>query len=193
MVWACLPRFDSDPFFCKLLQAEASPSEPGHFVVELMDLVRSQQSYIPNTAILRTTLYDHHGGAIRITDFAPRYQHMGRTFTPMMLLRCIEPLSGSPRVRVSLEPAADYGARACETTYGSHHVRYIGQDVVVRLTTDVAITHILEASTFVLDRPLHLILGPDESIREAPEDAFHHHYRSTRKYWQGWSRGLSIP
>jgi GH15 family glucan-1,4-alpha-glucosidase len=193
MVWACLPQFDSDPFFCKLLQAPTGRSEPGHFAIELVDLAKSDQAYIPNTAILRTTLTDHHGGAIRVTDFAPRYQHMGRTFTPMMLLRCIEPVSGRPRVRVSLKPAADYGARACDTTYGSNHVRYIGQEVVVRLTTDVAITHVLDGSAFLLDRPLHLILGPDESIPEATEDTYHHHYRATRKYWQSWSRGLSIP
>ena len=58
IVWACLPRFDSDPAFCALL-ANSDPQEArGLFAVELKHHVRSEHRYLPNTAILETVLYD---------------------------------------------------------------------------------------------------------------------------------------
>ena len=78
IVWACMPNFDSDPVFCNLLRAGDEQELPGSFGIELVDFVRSEQQYLPNTAILSTTLYDSHGGAVRITDLAPRFEYLGR-------------------------------------------------------------------------------------------------------------------
>jgi GH15 family glucan-1,4-alpha-glucosidase len=169
------------------------PAAPGFFEVALDGFSHSEQEYQTNTAVLDTTLHDSNGDALRITDVAPRYDYMGRMFTPMMLMRRIMPVSGSPRIRIRLRPARDYGASACETTQGSNHIRYLASDTTLRLTTNAALTHVIEENAFLLDKPLYLILGPDESIPESCADAFHTHYRATRKYWQQWSRGLSIP
>ncbi|MBU2675732.1 MAG: glycoside hydrolase family 15 protein [Gammaproteobacteria bacterium] len=193
MVWSCLPQFDSDPVFCRLLRNDDETDLSGFFEIELIDFRRSEQSYQANTAILTTILYDKNGGAVKITDLAPRYEYVGRIFTPMMILRRIESLSGSPRIRIRLQPARDYGAAPCEFTHGSNHIRYLGADTVFRLTTNASLTHVIEHNTFVLDEPLYLLLGPDETIRESCADAFHTHYRATRDYWHRWSRGLSIP
>ena len=193
MVWTCMPQIDSDPVFCRLLRDDSETDAPGFFAIELEDFSHSEQEYQTNTPILDTTLYDSNGGAVRITDAAPRYDYMGRMFTPVMLLRRIMPISGSPRIRIRLRPARDYGAAACDTTHGSNHIRYLCSDTTLRLTTNAPLTHVLEENMILLDRPLYLVLGPDESIPESCEDAFHTHYRSTRHYWQQWSRGLSIP
>ena len=193
MVWTCMPQFDSDPVFCRLLRDESETEAPGFFAIELEDFSHSEQEYQTNTAILDTTLYDSNGGAVRITDVAPRYSYMGRMFTPVMLMRRIKAVSGSPRIRIRLRPARDYGAAACDTTHGSNHIRYLCSDTTLRLTTNAALTHVLEENIFLLDKTLYLVLGPDESIPESCADAFHTHYRATRHYWQQWSRGLSIP
>ncbi|MEM9531195.1 MAG: glycoside hydrolase family 15 protein [Pseudomonadota bacterium] len=192
IVWACLPQLDGDPVFCNLLRDDAEQELPGFYKVAVQDFARAEQQYLTNTAILRTTLWDNDGNGVEITDFAPRYAWLGRTFRPMMLLRGLKPI-GRPRIRISLRPATSYGERACSTTHGSNHIRYVGEDTVLRLTTDVPLTYLLEETAFVLDKDAHLVLGPDESIREAVSDCFHTHYRGTRDYWQGWSRGLSIP
>lgn len=193
IVWSCLPQFDSDPAFCRLLRAADEADLPGYFEIEILDFARSEQEYLTNTAILVTTLYDHNGGAVRITDFAPRYEYVGRTFTPMMILRRVEPLHGAPRIRIQLNPARDYGAKPCRFTHGSNHIRYQCSNVVFRLTTNASLTHIIDQNAFVLDHELHLILGPNETIPEACSDTFYNHYRATRNYWQTFSRNLSIP
>ena len=193
VVWSCLPQFDADPTFCRLLRDDAEKDLPGFFEVEVLDYSHSEQEYITNTAILQTTLYDSNGGAVRVTDLAPRYEYVGRLFNPNMLLRRVEPLHGSPRIRIRLRPARDYGASHCESTHGSNHIRYMCADVTCRLTTNASLTHIIDENTFVLDRELHLILGPDETIPEACGDSFYTHFRATRDYWQRFSRSLSIP
>jgi len=69
IVWCCLPRFDGDPVFNALLD----PSEAASgWSFEIEDFERSEQDYKPNTAILRTRLFDTQGQGVEITDFAPR-------------------------------------------------------------------------------------------------------------------------
>ena len=193
VAWSCLPKLDADPAFCRLLRDDSEKDLPGYFEIEILDYVRGEQEYIANTAILVTTLFDSNGGAVRITDFAPRYEYAGRMFTPVMLLRRVEPLHGAPRIRIRLRPARNYGADRCEFTHGSNHIRYMCADVTCRLTTNASLTHIIDENNFVLDSELHLILGPDETIPEACGDAFYNHFRATRDYWQRYSRSLSIP
>ena len=56
-VWACLPRFDGDPAFCALLSGEpAAEVRHGVWSVELIDCVKTEQTYLRNTPILSTTL-----------------------------------------------------------------------------------------------------------------------------------------
>jgi len=109
VVWCCLPRFDGDPVFNALLD----PSENGSlWDFELENFARSEQAYEPNTAILRTRLYDSQGQGIVITDFAPRFFSRARTFRPITLVRRIAVLSGSPRMRVLVRPRFDWGRHA---------------------------------------------------------------------------------
>lgn len=193
MVWACLPQLDGDPAFCRLLRSDQGSERPGYYQIELKDFVRAEQRYLDNTAILETVLHDRDGNAVAITDFAPRYAYLGRTYKPMMLLRGLHPVRGQPRVRIRLHPTYNYGAEACRVTHGSNHIRYLSPQLDLRLTTDVSLTHVLEENYFVLDRPLHLILGPDETILESVAENYRHHFDETAAYWLGWVRGLAIP
>ena len=47
-----------------------------------LDCVRSEQSYLPNTAILVTRLFDAAGGGVEITDCVPRFIQHGRVVPP---------------------------------------------------------------------------------------------------------------
>jgi GH15 family glucan-1,4-alpha-glucosidase len=192
IVWSCFPRFDGDPVFCSLLAGEDDPAS-GFFDVELQDVAEARQSYVPNTSILETVLTDSHGGAIKLVDFAPRFEQFGRHYRPTMIIRYLEPVSGAPRVRVRLRPAKNYGLKRPETTFGSNHIRYLGSDITLRLTTDASLTHVIDETPFVLNRPMTMILGPDESLRDSVVTTGRRFFEQTRAYWQRWVRTLSIP
>ena len=191
LVWACLPRFDSDPVFSALLGAEIG--DDGVFSIDLIDFAESERRYDGNTAILRTILRDAHGGAVEVCDFAPRFANFGRTYRPTMLMRRVTRLSGEPRIRVVLRPCGSYGQEAAHTTRGSNHIRYITSDITLRLTTDAPISYVADQTPFVLGQPIHLILGPDETWRDPIARTVAEYEERTRSHWTEWVRGLSIP
>ncbi len=190
IIWGCFPRFDGDPMFCALLRES---DDYGFFAVDLADCERAEQHYIENTAILVTRLFDRQGGAIEVTDFAPRFGQHGRTFRPMMLVRRIKRLSGSPRLTLRLRPACGDGASRPEITWGSNHIRYVAPTLALRLTTDASLTAILQETPFFLDDTVTLLLGADETVHEAAGEVGRHFLEETAQYWREWVRILNIP
>lgn len=193
VVWGCFPRFDGDPMFCALLNDASPRDDLGAFSVKLDNFVREEQEYMVNTPVLVTRLFDKDGGAIEITDFAPCFQQFGRAFCPMMLVRRITRLAGKPRINVCLRPARDYGAQRAAVTSGSNHIRFVGTDTVLRLTTDASITAILEGNTFSLNGTITLLLGPDETTAGGVAEVGRHFLGETIDYWRTWVRSLAIP
>jgi len=193
VVWACLPRMDGDPVACSLLRERGGEADFGFFSVVLVDFARSEQEYLANTTVLLTRLYDRHGGAVEITDFAPRFRHHGRLFSPMTLVRQVRPIAGSPRVRVLLRPASQYGAKRPALTYGSNHVRYVAENYVMRVTTDCSITALVDETAFVLQRPISFVLGPDETLQSGVAETVRRFHDETVEYWRDWVRDLQIP
>src|SRR5262245_63468823 len=61
--WMCLPRFDSEPVFCGLLDHAAG----GHFTIAPSDPQTARQRYEPDTAVL-TTEIKCRTGLVRLTD-----------------------------------------------------------------------------------------------------------------------------
>jgi GH15 family glucan-1,4-alpha-glucosidase len=192
-VWGSFPRMDSDPFFCSLLDPKEQNGPLGCFDIELLNFESAEQCYVENTAILETTLHDDRGGVLKIVDFAPRYNLFGRSFHPVMTIRTIVPVAGSPVARIRLRPAADYGSRPTASTYGSNHIRFDSGEYTLRLTTNVPISTVIEGNSFIVGHTMALILGPDESVPEDPVKTCREMYGETKSYWQGWSRALSIP
>lgn len=194
IVWACLPRFDGDSVFCSLLRPRrGGPDEWGFFAIELADFERSEQHYLENTAVLITRLYDRQGGCVEITDFAPRFGQYGRMFRPVSLVRRLKRLGGSPRLTIRLRPAFDYGAGRPSVTWGSNHVRYVAPSGVLRLTTDASITALVQETPFFLQDTVTLVLGPDETVHDAPGEVGRRFLEETTQYWQEWVRSLAIP
>ncbi len=190
IVWCCLPRFDGDPVFNALL--DPGPNA-GHFAIEIEDFHESAQWYEPNTAVLRTRLTDQHGNCLEITDFAPRLFRLGRYFRPTTLIRRIRPISGAPRVRVTVAPRFDWGRIKPEITRGSSHVRYVGDGTTLRMTTDAPLTYVLSRTPFLLTRDLNFILGPDETLQGGVEEVARDFEQETTAYWKMWSRRLAVP
>jgi GH15 family glucan-1,4-alpha-glucosidase len=189
IVWWCLPRFDGDPVFCRLL---AGNEEKGLTDVVLDGFVRSQSEYMRNSAVVRTTLTDLNGATVQITDFAPRFRNFGRMTKPPQLIRIIEPVAGMPRITIRVRPCDDYGRPISRRSLGSNHITYWGEKSVVRLTTDAPLSYIESEAAFVLTRPLYLAFSTDEpfpgELAATGRDFLHR----TLEYWADWVRGLSL-
>ncbi|GAB3768183.1 glycoside hydrolase family 15 protein [Ramlibacter monticola] len=190
LMWCCLPRFDGEPVFNALLD----PSENGAvWQFELEGLERSEQEYEPNTAVLRTRLYDGRGQGIEIVDFAPRFWSRGRMFRPTTLIRRVKVLQGSPRMRVVLRPRFEWGRQPPQVTQGSSHLRFVGPGLTLRVNTDAPVSYILAETFFVVDRPMNFIMGPDETLASGIEDTARLFEQETIAYWKQWSRALAVP
>ena len=192
VVWCCLPRFDKDPVFHALLGSPKQAPGEGVFSIEMEDFVSSEQVYLPNTALLKTTLHGG-SGSVQVIDFIPRFYWRDRAFRPQMLIRRIMPISGSPRVRIRVKPRFEYGSIGPNVTFGSNHIRYAGPKFAIRLTTDAPIDYILDEVSFNLADQINLILGPDETLTEGAAETAVTYEERTQLYWRTWVHRLGLP
>ena len=189
IVWWCLPRYDGDPVFCRLL---AGTEEKGFTDVVLDGQVEARSEYMRNTAIVVTELVDGNGGAVRITDFAPRFHHYGRTFRPPQLVRIVEPIAGMPRVTIRFRATHRYGVPVSTRSSSSNSIRFWRDDIPVRLTTDAPLSYVENEAAFVLTRPVHMVMGVDEPFEGALESTCREFCDRTREYWMEWVRRLAF-
>ncbi len=190
-VWACAPRVDGDPVFSALM--DGSDPDHGFWDVELEGCASIAQAYIRNTPVLRTVMTAADGARIEVIDFAPRHARDSRTYRPLAFGRLVRPLAGSPRIRVRVRPAADWGRRRAGSTSGSNHIRYLCTDVTFRLTTDCPVSHVLNERTFRLERSLAFFMGPDEGYDQDVGPGVQAALDRTVNYWQDWVRSLYLP
>lgn len=189
IVWWCLPRYDGDPVFCRLVSGE---EEKGFTDVVLDGFAETKSDYLRNTAIVVTELVAKDGSAVRITDFAPRFQSYGRTFRPPQLIRIVEPLSGTPRITIRFRPTHRYGEPVQARAGGSNHIRFWRDEVPIRLTTDAPISYIEKETSFVLTRAVHMVFGVDEPFEGSLETTSREACERTRDYWLEWARRLAF-
>lgn len=189
IVWSCLPRFDAEPAFSQLVDTR----DQGYFAIELCNQQESRQYYLRNTAILCTELTDQHGGVLRITDFCPRFRQFGRYYRPVMIVRRVEVLRGNPVIRVRLRPAMGWNGERPEITRGSNHIRFLRREQVLRVTTNAALTHVLDEHPFMVDNTLTFIVGPDESVKDSVDDMGRRFLELTEQHWRDWTRSLAVP
>lgn len=193
MVWACMPRFDGDPVFHAILDSADGIGHEGLMEVELEGLQRWEQSYDEGTAIVRTRLFDAEGQGIEVVDFAPRFVVRDRTFRPAQLVRRIHPIGGHPRVKVRVRPGARWGTVEPQRTRGSHHLRFVAPDWVLRLTTNAPLTYVVDESWFSLAGPVSFLLGPDETLEGGIENTARDFEEQTGLHWRQWTRRLALP
>jgi GH15 family glucan-1,4-alpha-glucosidase len=188
VVWMCWPQFDSSFIFGSLMDSEKG----GEFSISPHDPnFKTTQKYLENSNVLSTE-FESSEGRFRVTDFAPRFYQYGRYFKPLMLVRKIEPLSGSPRVRVVCSPVGQYGELVPEVYQGSSHIRYMGFEQQVRLTTNIPLNCIIEKTEFVLNEAKYLVLTWGIPLEAPLEETAEDFLRRTLRYWQGWVKSTSI-
>lgn len=186
--WLCWPRFDSSFLFGSLLDTKKG----GGFSIAPEGEFKSRQYYISNSNVLCTE-FETSQGKFRVTDCAPRFLQYERVFRPLMLVRKIELISGSPVIRVICDPSADYGKRRPEKIPASNHIRFTGYEMQLRLTTDVSLAHIMEEQPFVLVQTQYLALTYGEALEAPLRSTLEDFIDKTVCYWQAWIKSTYVP
>jgi GH15 family glucan-1,4-alpha-glucosidase len=96
--WLCLPRFDSDSCFGRLLGEEAN----GYWKLCPVDAHPSERFYRPGTLILET-VFTTDRGRVRLIDFMPPKTDVSK------VVRIVEGLEGKVEMRSELVARFDYG------------------------------------------------------------------------------------
>ena len=189
--WLCLPRPDSPPIFGKILDPEG-----GQFSISSSvpaSETTTTQRYLPNTNILVTTVSLSNGDAFQITDFCPRFLQYGRVYRPTALFRIVEPLSGSPSVRVRCNPVSGWDKTPVRFVRGSSHLRYEMRGEYLRLLTNMPLTHLCEETPIGLTSTMYFALTWGIGIEDDLVKVSHDFLDQTTKYWRTWVKHCSIP
>ena len=191
--WCCLPRFDSDSCFGRLLDWDKG----GYFSITPVGRYRVRREYRPDSLILVTTFTTRTGRARLVDFFAMRSG--GRLHPRRELIRVIHGLQGHISFDVAFVPRLDFGEIKpwiFGSGTGAHSV--VGSNAGLRIFGDVPLKiagdHDMHARVEV--RPgvrYHLGLQffrPDESLkpRSAKEDiaTMKAHYLETQRWWKDW-------
>ncbi|GAA3997077.1 glycoside hydrolase family 15 protein [Hymenobacter fastidiosus] len=187
--WLCWPRFDSSFVFGSLLDDDKG----GEFSIRPAagGQVGSHQYYQQNTNVLCTEI-ETADGRYRVTDFAPRFEQYERNYKPLMLIRKLEPLGGTPRVRVICRPVGQYGTLALNRRRSSNHIAFLGLDEEIRLTTNIPLTYVLDEEDFVLNETKYLVLTYGAPLEAPLESTVERFLSNTREYWRKWVKSMSI-
>ena len=186
--WLCWPRFDSSFVFGPLLDEQKG----GELSIRPAAAeFTSAQHYVQNTNVLCTEIAAA-DGKYRVTDFAPRFMQYERYYKPLMFIRKVEPLAGTPRVRVVCRPMGSYGEQELTRRRSSNHIAFLGLEEEVRLTTNIPLTYVLDEEDFTLNETKYLVLTYGAPLEAALESTAERFLTSTLAYWRGWVKSTSI-
>ena len=105
--WLCLPRYDSDAIFARLLDPDA-----GHWSIRPAAAYTAERHYLPGTLAIETT-FTTDAGQARLTDamvFAEGQRGHDLGFdAPHELVRSVEGVSGEVEMQLELAPRPQYG------------------------------------------------------------------------------------
>ncbi len=188
--WLCLPRPDSEPVFGKLLDPAG-----GNFSIQFSngEAQTNEQRYVENTNILITEMEDAHGARFRITDFCPRFEQYSRMFRPLMTVRIVEPIKGTPMIRVNCKPVNGWSKESPSHAFGSNHLRFDMRQDSLRVTTNMPLTYLSEQTPFVLKEKTYFAVTWGSPIHDDLPEMCERFLLQTRDYWRTWVKHCSVP
>jgi GH15 family glucan-1,4-alpha-glucosidase len=184
--WMCVPRFDSEPLFCGLLDR----ARGGHFTIAPEGVVAARQRYEPDTAVLVTELRCP-TGVVQVTDALAL--RGGAEIADEVaadraeLVRSALVVQGSVRLRVEVEPRGSSDAAAA---IGGLQVRAGGRpDLHMHLRSNRQLEGLRSVHDLEQGERLDVVLSWGRSRRHHALDAGGM-LRATADSWRRWMRGF---
>jgi GH15 family glucan-1,4-alpha-glucosidase len=191
--WLCLPRYDSDAVFARLLDPDA-----GHWSIHPTAPFSSERRYLPGTLVLETT-FTTETGTVTLTDamaFAEGQRgHAVGLDAPHEVLRSVRGLSGEVELRMELAPRPEYGLVKPLMRLEDAGARTFGGSgrVAVRAEVDLIVSDWTLAATFTVAAGevagFAMRWAPPEALdppRPAAPDAVAERIDETTEAWRSW-------
>jgi GH15 family glucan-1,4-alpha-glucosidase len=195
--WCCLPRFDSDSCFGRLLDWQLG----GHFTIRPQGQAYVSREYIDKSLVLVTT-YKSGRNSARVIDFFSM-RSGGRHRPRRELVRIIEGISGTLSFDVSIVPRLDYGeVKPWIFSGGTRSFFACGSNTGLRvfgnLPMQVIDEHDLYAEVRIKARESIQIglqfVRPEETVtvraRNKDGKNLQAHFKETVRWWREWSRKI---
>ncbi len=186
--YMCFPEFDSPSIFAALLDDkkggsfQITPSLPG---------ARQKQSYLPDSAILRTRFLCP-GGVAEISDFMV----IGKKGSPQALIRRVKALRGEISFRMVCHPRFDYGRQEHTVILGKEEATFFPSSpelVPIRLWSSLPLQEQEGAAVadFALSvgQKAYFILetaGPAEKPSVPISEYVVSSFKETVNFWSHW-------
>ena len=185
--WLCVPRFDSPPLFCGVLDA----ARGGAFTVAPEDLVESRQFYEPDSGVLVTEMRSR-AGLVRLTDALTFRSGAdlaeGVPVGRGELLRVGRVLDGRVRLRIEVAPRG--GAQADCVGGGLRLCCGSRPELELHLSSTATLDGLRTVREFTSGDYLAVVLRWRRGSYQQPivPDAFLH---ATLDAWRGWLKSFA--
>jgi GH15 family glucan-1,4-alpha-glucosidase len=188
--WLCLPDFDGDPVFGRLLDPDG-----GHWSVRPVDLRAARRRYLPGTAILETSVTTGTGSVTIIDFFVVHPTSTQDALAPFRwICRRVEGIEGRVTLDVELAPRDPFGGGRWDlrATGRTACARKGGRALFAASTAPVAVERDVVTSRFDVgagerhslslafgDRDLGVLPPVGEPVERALE--------RTTAWWRAWA------
>ncbi|SEL32205.1 glycoside hydrolase family 15 protein [Streptacidiphilus jiangxiensis] len=184
--WLCLPRFDSEPLLCALLDH----ARGGCFTIAPEGLTEARQRYVPDTAVLVTEMRCP-TGVVQLTDaLAVRSGADLADDSPQSheeLVRSAVVVDGTVDLRVDLEPR---GGAEVAVLFSGLEIRAAGRpDLRIHLRSDRPLDSLHGVHHLAAGERLDLVLSWGRFHRHHRFDAAET-LRQTAGAWRRWMRRM---
>ncbi|WP_051006625.1 glycoside hydrolase family 15 protein, partial [Nitrolancea hollandica] len=190
--WWCLPRFDGDPVFARLLDADRG----GCCSIHPLAPFQAQQSYLGQTNILMTE-FSSSTGTARLLDFMPALTEAQKQTYPVPyreIIRRVEGCSGHVVLQLRFSPRPKFGScipRARQLGDGRYVFEWGAQALHLASSTPLRIDAGTLTTTIDLPAGSHIDLALSYA-RDAPAglptlNTLPFIQQLTESFWHGWS------
>ena len=190
--WLCLPRFDSNAAFSRILDWE----QGGHFRIGPGDHRAVTRRYLPDTNVLETT-FQTDGGVFELVDCMPV---MGDGFGDGCVLRLVRCTEGSGVVELDLSPRFDFGMTVPRVELSSPHrgIVYGGADgilvesaIPMERRDGSAVGSLQMEAGDVAATVLTYLVEHLREVEPVPLSEVEGSIDSTVAYWQRWAESCT--
>jgi GH15 family glucan-1,4-alpha-glucosidase len=183
--WLCVPRFDSPPLFCGILDARRG----GAFTVTIEGLVASAQRYEPDSGVLVTEMESRTGSA-QVTDALTLRSGANLTedvpASRAELLRSVQVLQGHVRLDMELMP---HGGANAERSGRGVRIRCLRQPgLPLHLAASIPLDGLCASRAMGAGETLHLSLRWDGAPHRHDPLSMDEVLSGTLAAWRRWLR-----